>query len=330
MQSDVQAGAQVSTVRKLFNSLVCLILLYNSEIWGAFLKPKQLRNLESFKDNLFSDNLKHESLQLKMAKISLGVHEKASNMAVRGDTGMYPLNIEIYMRIVKYCFHLLKLAEQGNKLINLGLRECITLVSGGKKCWLTPVLYIYRIIGIDPDLTLLHLIEKDDMISLVRNKLEDHFKKKFRKEIGSSSRLTLYSSIKDDFKEEQYINDVKYHKYRSAVTKFRISAHTFRIENGRWRSIPRDQRLCPLCLGNLIGDEKHYIFHCTLDKLVDTRKDFVKESHECYLQSCFNDAAFSELTRMILKGTCLMKLDKISKFLSAVLERTDASLQETE
>ena len=40
----------------------------------------------------------------------------------------------------------------------------------------------------------------------------------------------------------------------------------------------------------------------------------------------FNDAAFSELTRMMLKGTCRMKLDKISKFLSAILERTDALL----
>ena len=326
---NVQAGAQVSTVRKLFNSLVCHILLYNSEIWGAFMKPKQLRNLESFKDNLFSDNLKHESLQLKMAKISLGVHRKASNMAVRGEIGMYPLNIEIYVRIVKYCFHLLELAEQGNELIKLGLRECITLVSGDKKCWLTPVLYILRIIGIDPDLTQMHLIKKDNIISLVRNKLEDHFKEKFRKEVGNSSRLTLYSSIKDDFKEEQYISDVKYYKYRSAITKFRISARTFPIEKGRWQSIPRDQRLCPLCLGNLIGDEKHYIFHCTMDKLVDIRKDFVKELHESNLQPCFNDAAFSELTGMILKGTCCMKLDKIGKFLSAVLERTDALLRET-
>ena len=94
----------------------------------------------------------------------------------------------------------------------------------------------------------------------MRNKLEDHFKEKFRQEIGNSSRLTFYSSIKDDFKEEQYISDVKYHKYRSAITKFRISAHTFPIEKGRWRSIPRDQRLCPLCLGDLIGDEKHHIF----------------------------------------------------------------------
>ena len=174
---NVQAPAQVSTVRKLFNSLVCPILLYNSEIRGAFMKPKQLRNLESFKDNLFSDNLKHESIQLKMAKISLGVHKKASNMAVRGDIGMYPLNIEIYAKIVKYCFHLLELAEQGNELIKLGLRECITLVSGDKKCWLKLVLYIFRIIGIDPDLTRLHLIEKDNIISLVRNKLEYHLKK---------------------------------------------------------------------------------------------------------------------------------------------------------
>ena len=60
-----------------------------------------------------------------------------------------------------------------------------------------------------------------------------------------------------------------------------------------------------------------------MDKLVDIRKDFAKELHDSNLQSCFNDAAFSELTGMILKGTCCMKLDKIGKFLSAVLERTE-------
>ena len=293
-------------------------------MWGAILKPKQLRNLESFKDNLFSDTLKHGSVQSKMAKISLGVHKKVSNMEVRGDIGMYLLNIEIYVRIVKYCFHLLELAEQGSELIKLGLKECITSVSGDKKCWLIPVLYISRMVGIGPDLTRLHLIEKENIIFLVRNKLEDHLK-----EIGNSSKLNLYSNMKDDFKEEQYISDVKYYKYRSAMAKFRISAHTFPNEKGRWRSIPRDQRLCPLCLGNLISDQKHYIFHYTIDKLVDIREHFEKELHESNLQLCFDDAEFTELTGMILKGTCHMKLDKIGKFISAILERTDALLQET-
>ena len=36
------------------------------------------------------------------------------------------------------------------------------------------------------------------------------------------------------------------------------------------------------------------------------------------------------LTRMILKGTCHIKLDKTGKFLSAVLERTDVLSRETE
>ena len=84
--------------------------------------------------------------------------------------------------------------------------------------------------------------------------------------------------------------------------------------------------MCPLCLSNLIGDEKHYIFHYTNGKLIKIRKNCANELHESNLQSCFNDAAFTELTRMIFKGNCHMKLDKIGKFISAVLERTDVLL----
>ena len=56
----------------------------------------------------------------------------------------------------------------------------------------------------------------------------------------------------------------------------------------------------------------------------------MKELHESNLQLCVDDAAFTEFTRMILKGTCHIKLDKIGKFLSAILERTDALLREIE
>ena len=55
----------------------------------------------------------------------------------------------------------------------------------------------------------------------------------------------------------------------------------------------------------------------------------MKELHENNLQLCFDDAAFTELTRMILKGACHIKLDKIGKLLSAILERTDPLLRET-
>ena len=37
-----------------------------------------------------------------------------------------------------------------------------------------------------------------------------------------------------------------------------------------------------------------------------------------------------QLAGMILRETCHMKLDKIGKFLSAILEKTDVLLRETE
>ena len=94
----------ISTIRKLFNTLVSPILLYNSEIWGAFLKKKQLKSFESFVDNMFDDSSKHECLQMKMGKIALGVHKKSPNMAVRGELGMFPLTNDMYARIVNYFF----------------------------------------------------------------------------------------------------------------------------------------------------------------------------------------------------------------------------------
>ena len=105
---NVHAGAQINTVKKLFDTLVRRVLLYNSEIWGAFLRPKQLGLLRTFSNFLFDDKQNHESLQLKMAKIALNVHKRANNLAVRGEIDMYPLNIEIYKNMIKYFFHLIK------------------------------------------------------------------------------------------------------------------------------------------------------------------------------------------------------------------------------
>ena len=99
---NVDTGAQISTVKKLFDTLVRPVLLYNSEIWGPFLRPKQLMLRRTFSYSLFDDNQNHESLQLKMAKIALNVHNRANSLAVRGEIGMYPLNIEIFKNMIKY------------------------------------------------------------------------------------------------------------------------------------------------------------------------------------------------------------------------------------
>ena len=86
---------------------------------------------------------------MKMGKIALGVHKKSPSVAVRGELGMFPLTIDIYVRMVNYLFHLLELAGEGNTVIQSGVAECITLVKNNQTCWLTSVLYLFKIIGIN-------------------------------------------------------------------------------------------------------------------------------------------------------------------------------------
>ena len=127
---------------KLFNSLVAPILLCNCEIWGAFMNNKKSHRVGSFVEKMFVDKNEHELLQLKMAKIALGVHKKSNNMAVSGELGLYPLNIDIYIRMIKYFSHLNDLIIKGNKVIEDGITESINLVRNRHECWLTAVLFI--------------------------------------------------------------------------------------------------------------------------------------------------------------------------------------------
>ena len=56
-----------------------------------------------------------------------------------------------------------------------------------------------------------------------------------------------------------------------AVTKMRISCHLLTIESGRYKKIPRVERLCPLCNRSEIGDEFHYLLKCTISSLSHIR-----------------------------------------------------------
>ena len=97
-----------------------------------------------------------------MAKIALNVLKRANNLAVRGELGMYPLSIEIYKNMIKNFFHLIELAEKGNQIISCGMNDCLTLVNKGRKCWLTSILYIFNLVGINPDMEQLHLISNSN------------------------------------------------------------------------------------------------------------------------------------------------------------------------
>ena len=70
----------------VFDSFVSSILNYGCEIWG-YTKSKEL-----------------ERIHLKFCKQLLGVKTSTCNMAaVYGELGRYPLFVNRYTRIIKYC-----------------------------------------------------------------------------------------------------------------------------------------------------------------------------------------------------------------------------------
>jgi hypothetical protein len=81
---------------KIFDQIISPILLYNSEVWGAYIK------------NDFNNwnKLHIEKVHLRFCKLYLGVGKKASNITSRGELGKIPLIINIFKRLFKYITHL--------------------------------------------------------------------------------------------------------------------------------------------------------------------------------------------------------------------------------
>ena len=90
------------------------------------------------------------------------------------------------------------------------------------------------------------------------------------------NKLSLYSELKNEVRFESYLDLIKNVKTRVAVTKMRISCHLLPIESGRYKKIPRVERLCPLCNRSEIGDEFHYLLKCTHSSLSHIRGIFLE------------------------------------------------------
>jgi hypothetical protein len=87
---------------KIFDSIISPILLYNSEIWGAFINH----------DFRKWDQSPTEKIHLKFCKTYLGVNRKATNIACRGELGKFPLLLPILKRLLmKYIIHINSLPD---------------------------------------------------------------------------------------------------------------------------------------------------------------------------------------------------------------------------
>ena len=110
--------------------------------------------------------------------------------------------------------------------------------------------------------------------STIFYKLKEKFVRNWRYEIYDSSKGINYRIYKHDLSLENYLLDLP-PKLARAYCKFRTRNIKIPIESGRWSNIPREERLCKLCILNEIGDEFHYLFNCTDQVILHSRRKYM-------------------------------------------------------
>ena len=105
-----------------FTSLVSPILLNDCEMWGCFLKSVG-NNYDKFVSRIFDERIAPENMHNEVCRMALGVHSKASNHAVKGELGRFPLHLIIYTRIFKHFVMLFTLPN--NQILNSALETNI-------------------------------------------------------------------------------------------------------------------------------------------------------------------------------------------------------------
>ena len=73
-------------------------------------------------------------------------------------------------------------------------------------------------------------------------------------------RLGTYDSIKESHDCEAYKEFISDRNLRKYLAILRLSCHSLQIVVGRYKNIPRENRICNSCPLNSVGDEKHFIF----------------------------------------------------------------------
>ena len=103
-------------------------------------------------------------------------------------------------------------------------------------------------------------------LDLKNNKISNAILNKFfinewnkNKEKFSDGKLSTYLTVKNNFGFEKYLDKIKNFEQRRTLTRFRISAHKLAIETGRYKGIPRHDRICTRCTDNTVEDERHFL-----------------------------------------------------------------------
>ena len=242
-------GLDYNTFTKLYNTCVCTVMDYSSEIWG------------------YKQYDKCDSVHNRAMRAFLGVHRFTSVPAISGDMKWLKPKYRRHVNIIRFWLRLTSLDDTRlTKKVFQWDKSCT------KGNWYTDVKSILRECNLDHlicDNPVL-LMSKHDILESVEHHLLHKQATEWKREVEAQPKLRFYKLFKKDFNVEPYVQINLPISHRSLLSQLRYGILPLRIETGRYINLPVEERKCLFCTDNVVETEMHFLFHCNLYNLLRT------------------------------------------------------------
>ena len=267
--------------------MVVLVLLYGCEIWGH-------EKLDLI-----------DKLHLKALKYMLHLNRSTLTAQVYGESGIFPISLDIKARIVGFWADLVnptkpKLASKiYNVLYDLHCRGEYT------SPWLLHIKQILTDAGLECVWETQRFTSRNSLCNLVRKNIKTKIETEWKLQLDISSKCLYYKNFKSGIFLEPFFRHLP-EQLAIALVKFRCSNHKLPIEQGRRQGIPRDERFCRECDMNVIGDEFHLLMECPAHrenrlKYIPNKFRIIKSTYNfCKLMADKSKTVSSKLAKFLI------------------------------
>ena len=238
---------------KLFDCQIQPILTYGSEVWG-----------------LITDFSIIERVHLFAIKRYLNVSIRTPNALVYGESGRYPLFINIHVRQIKYWITLTRMSEDRIP------RKCYWMLYNlhcrNKNNWVSSVCFTLYRYGFG-------FVWEQQGVSSIRNflvefrqRLVDCYVQGWNYDIRTNERYTFYSSLKQSHCLSEYLSQIHNGTIRKCLTRLRLGVSPLRCHACRFYGSSGNAFDCPFCPGDH-ETEYHFMIICPKYRML--RKQFI-------------------------------------------------------
>ena len=270
---------QIDTMLHLFNVMVKPILLYGCEAYGYF-NPTAISMIER--------------VQLQFCKILLNVRKSTPNAMVYGETGVFPIILDVKVRMVVFW---MKLCQTNA----LKLSRSLMMVEAFRhqesvNNWFAEVRHVLDSCGMSNVWMNWRNMRVDWIKCKLERCLKDQYIQDWHYKMSQSSSCVVYKHLKREIELEKYICCVT-KKHRILLTKFRCRSSKLPVTRAMLNAYC--DNICYFC-SSAVDDEPHVLLHCP----------FFDDARSKYLPIYFtrypNNEKFCALFN--LKGVHLKKL----------------------